>query len=142
MNNNYCQPTERVRLEEPTDNRQKFGWIQGVLVRNMLNIWGVMLFLRISWVVALSGICNYQFSKKLNNVKLEYNSTDLRSWRANTYHHQHLDFHDFGYCPIYISYRNQWRDRRRLHVYKETKRTRSSILKCLFFISDGTFITL
>jgi hypothetical protein len=81
MDNNYCQPTERVRLEEPTDNRQKFGWIQGVLVRNMLNIWGVMLFLRISWVVALSGICNYQFSKKLNNVKLEYNSTDLRSWR-------------------------------------------------------------
>jgi hypothetical protein len=62
--------------------------------------------------------------------------------RANTYHHQHLDFHDFGYCPIYISYRNQWRDRRRLHVYKETKRTRSSILKCLFFISDGTFITI
>jgi solute carrier family 12 sodium/potassium/chloride transporter 2 len=37
----------------------KFGWIEGVLIRNMLNIWGVMLFLRISWVVALSGICEY-----------------------------------------------------------------------------------
>lgn len=39
--------------------RQKFGWIEGVLIRNMLNIWGVMLFLRISWVVALAGICKY-----------------------------------------------------------------------------------
>lgn len=34
----------------------KFGWIKGVLVRNVLNIWGVMLFLRLSWVVAQSGI--------------------------------------------------------------------------------------
>jgi len=36
---------------------QKFGWIEGVLIRNMLSIWGVMLFLRISWVVAQAGIC-------------------------------------------------------------------------------------
>ncbi|XP_046634344.1 bumetanide-sensitive sodium-(potassium)-chloride cotransporter-like isoform X2 [Daphnia pulicaria] len=50
------KPTERVGNNEPTDNRQKFGWIEGVLIRNMLNIWGVMLFLRISWVVALAGI--------------------------------------------------------------------------------------
>lgn len=35
----------------------KFGWIKGVLVRNLLNIWGVMLFLRLSWVVAQAGIC-------------------------------------------------------------------------------------
>jgi len=41
--------------QEPV--RDKFGWIEGVLIRNMLSIWGVMLFLRISWVVALSGIC-------------------------------------------------------------------------------------
>lgn len=34
----------------------KFGWIKGVLIRNILNIWGVMLFLRLSWVVAQSGI--------------------------------------------------------------------------------------
>ncbi len=30
---------------------------EGVLVRNCLSIWGVMLFLRISWVVAEAGIC-------------------------------------------------------------------------------------
>lgn len=34
----------------------KFGWIQGVLVRCLLNIWGVMLFLRLSWVVAQAGV--------------------------------------------------------------------------------------
>ena len=34
----------------------KFGWIQGVLIRCLLNIWGVMLFLRLSWVVAEAGV--------------------------------------------------------------------------------------
>ncbi|KAK9703967.1 hypothetical protein QE152_g28993 [Popillia japonica] len=34
----------------------KLGWIQGVLIPCLLNIWGVMLFLRLSWVVAQSGI--------------------------------------------------------------------------------------
>ncbi|XP_021936580.1 solute carrier family 12 member 1 isoform X2 [Zootermopsis nevadensis] len=42
----------------PADNEGivKFGWIKGVLVRNLLNIWGVMLFLRLSWVIAQAGI--------------------------------------------------------------------------------------
>uniref|UniRef100_W8B4Z9 Bumetanide-sensitive sodium-(Potassium)-chloride cotransporter n=2 Tax=Ceratitis capitata TaxID=7213 RepID=W8B4Z9_CERCA len=34
----------------------KFGWIKGVLIRCLLNIWGVMLFLRLSWVVGQAGI--------------------------------------------------------------------------------------
>ena len=29
----------------------KFGWKEGVLLRCLLCIWGVMLFLRLSWVV-------------------------------------------------------------------------------------------
>ncbi|KAG7233647.1 hypothetical protein INR49_006761 [Caranx melampygus] len=33
----------------------KFGWIRGVLVRCMLNIWGVMLFIRLSWVFGQAG---------------------------------------------------------------------------------------
>ena len=41
--------------EEPW--KEKFGMFEGVLVRNCLSIWGVMLFLRISWVVAEAGIC-------------------------------------------------------------------------------------
>ncbi|KAF5270292.1 hypothetical protein FQA39_LY08403 [Lamprigera yunnana] len=39
----------------PAEGKLKFGWIQGVLVRCLLNIWGVMLFLRLSWVVAQAG---------------------------------------------------------------------------------------
>jgi solute carrier family 12 (sodium/potassium/chloride transporter), member 2 len=34
----------------------KLGWIQGVLIPCLLNIWGVMLFLRLAWVVGQSGI--------------------------------------------------------------------------------------
>ena len=34
----------------------KFGWIKGVLIRCVLNIFGVMIFLRISWVVGQAGI--------------------------------------------------------------------------------------
>ncbi len=33
----------------------KFGWIQGVYMRCLLNIWGVMLFLRLTWVVGQAG---------------------------------------------------------------------------------------
>lgn len=34
----------------------KLGWIEGVMIRCLLNIWGVMLFLRLSWVVGQAGI--------------------------------------------------------------------------------------
>jgi solute carrier family 12 sodium/potassium/chloride transporter 2 len=42
----------------------KLGWIQGVLIPCLLNIWGVMLFLRLSWVVAQAGISKYQLLTK------------------------------------------------------------------------------
>ena len=34
----------------------KLGWIKGVYVKCLLNIWGVMLFLRLSWVVGQAGV--------------------------------------------------------------------------------------
>lgn len=34
----------------------KFGWLDGVFMRCLLNIWGVMLFLRLSWVIGQAGI--------------------------------------------------------------------------------------
>ena len=34
----------------------KFGWMKGVMFRCLLNIWGVMLYLRLTWVVGQSGI--------------------------------------------------------------------------------------
>jgi len=33
----------------------KFGWLEGVYMRCLLNIWGVMLFLRLTWVVGQAG---------------------------------------------------------------------------------------
>lgn len=39
-----------------TTPRTKFGWIQGVFVRCLLNIFGVMLYLRVSWVAGQAGI--------------------------------------------------------------------------------------
>ena len=34
----------------------KFGWFEGVYMICLLNIWGVMLFLRLTWVVGHAGI--------------------------------------------------------------------------------------
>ena len=46
-------------VEEKTGAKAKapkFGWIKGVLFGCLLNIWGVMLYLRLSWVVGHAGI--------------------------------------------------------------------------------------
>ncbi|XP_042225258.1 bumetanide-sensitive sodium-(potassium)-chloride cotransporter-like isoform X2 [Homarus americanus] len=42
--------------EEGGGDGVKFGWVQGVLVRCLLNIWGVILFLRLPWVVGQAGV--------------------------------------------------------------------------------------
>ncbi|UYV72588.1 SLC12A1 [Cordylochernes scorpioides] len=42
--------------EAVTNPAIKFGWVQGVLVRCLLNIWGVILFLRLPWVVGQAGL--------------------------------------------------------------------------------------
>ncbi|KAK1890111.1 Solute carrier family 12 member 3 [Dissostichus eleginoides] len=34
----------------------RFGWMLGVMIRCMLNIWGVILFLRLSWITSQAGI--------------------------------------------------------------------------------------
>ncbi|KAM4619169.1 solute carrier family 12 member 3 [Polymixia lowei] len=43
---------EKGPLPEPT----RFGWVQGVMIRCMLNIWGVILYLRLPWITAQAGI--------------------------------------------------------------------------------------
>ncbi|XP_028312193.1 solute carrier family 12 member 2 isoform X1 [Gouania willdenowi] len=45
-----------LAAKEAAGGAVKFGWIKGVLVRCMLNIWGVMLFIRMSWIVGQAGI--------------------------------------------------------------------------------------
>ena len=34
----------------------KFGWIEGVFIPCLLNIWGVMLFLRLTWVIGQGAV--------------------------------------------------------------------------------------
>uniref|UniRef100_UPI0037E8B37A solute carrier family 12 member 1 n=1 Tax=Semicossyphus pulcher TaxID=241346 RepID=UPI0037E8B37A len=51
-------PSDDVESAVPFDSSKgavKFGWIRGVLVRCMLNIWGVMLFIRLSWIFGQAG---------------------------------------------------------------------------------------
>ncbi|XP_013881432.1 solute carrier family 12 member 1 [Austrofundulus limnaeus] len=49
-------PTDDLESAVPENKGAiKFGWIRGVLVRCMLNIWGVMLFIRLSWVFGQAG---------------------------------------------------------------------------------------
>ncbi|XP_072551839.1 solute carrier family 12 member 3 isoform X2 [Salminus brasiliensis] len=43
-------------LTEPPPEPARFGWVQGVMVRCMLNIWGVILYLRLPWITAQAGI--------------------------------------------------------------------------------------
>lgn len=57
----------------------KFGWIQGVLIRCLLNIWGVMLFLRLTWVVGQSGIGKHHF-----NVSITKNLHKEQRVRSDT----------------------------------------------------------
>ncbi|KAM8893191.1 solute carrier family 12 member 3 [Spinachia spinachia] len=42
--------------KEPPPEPTRFGWIHGVMIRCMLNIWGVILFLRLPWITAQAGI--------------------------------------------------------------------------------------
>ncbi|XP_017321155.1 solute carrier family 12 member 1 [Ictalurus punctatus] len=51
-------PSDDLEAPPPAEDEAggvKFGWIKGVLVRCMLNIWGVMLFIRLSWVFGQAG---------------------------------------------------------------------------------------
>ena len=48
----------------------KFGWVEGVYMRCLLNIWGVMLFLRLTWVVGQAGT-NEFLKKDLTIVQIQ-----------------------------------------------------------------------
>ena len=46
----------RTKKEKKAKVAPKFGWIKGVMLRCLLNIWGVMLYLRLTWVAGQAGI--------------------------------------------------------------------------------------
>ena len=88
--------------------RDKFGWIEGVLIRNMLSIWGVMLFLRISWVVAQAGICT---SAKLIKILVMMNNNLFIIFRANFNYNRDIHFHYFGDSAVNVGDIHKRRDR-------------------------------
>ncbi|XP_075709330.1 solute carrier family 12 member 3-like [Rhinoderma darwinii] len=49
---------EEVTIKKKKTNLEpvRFGWIKGVMIRCMLNIWGVILYLRLPWITAQAGI--------------------------------------------------------------------------------------
>ena len=59
---------EECAEEEKEDKALKFGWFEGVYMRCLLNIWGVMLFLRLTWVVGQAGILEGVGVLVLSNV--------------------------------------------------------------------------
>ncbi|XP_008298466.1 solute carrier family 12 member 10, tandem duplicate 1 [Stegastes partitus] len=50
--------SENEESQDPVRGKApvRFGWVTGVMVRCMLNIWGVILFLRLSWITSQAGI--------------------------------------------------------------------------------------
>lgn len=52
------EPVRGVDIETAAKTKPvtKLGWIKGVLFPTLLNIWGVILFLRMPWIVASAGI--------------------------------------------------------------------------------------
>lgn len=46
----------QIKKDKKVKVAPKFGWLKGVMLRCLLNIWGVMLYLRLSWVAGQAGI--------------------------------------------------------------------------------------
>uniref|UniRef100_A0A8C6P6C4 Solute carrier family 12 member 10, tandem duplicate 1 n=1 Tax=Nothobranchius furzeri TaxID=105023 RepID=A0A8C6P6C4_NOTFU len=51
----FCGDT-KTKLTITDRSPPRFGWIEGVMIRCMLNIWGVILFLRLTWITSQAGI--------------------------------------------------------------------------------------
>ncbi len=55
-NPNQSKDTDESGHKEKEAKVFKLGWMRGVLMKCMLNIWGVMLYLRLTWVVGQAGL--------------------------------------------------------------------------------------
>ena len=47
---------EKLKKLKTVEEKTGFGWVEGVFVRCLLNIWGVILFLRLSQELKVSYI--------------------------------------------------------------------------------------
>ena len=59
---------DEEEITKPKGKVIKFGWFDGVFMRCLLNIWGVMLFLRLTWVIGQAGLIEGILLISLANV--------------------------------------------------------------------------
>ncbi|XP_072153049.1 bumetanide-sensitive sodium-(potassium)-chloride cotransporter isoform X2 [Bemisia tabaci] len=67
----------------PAHAGMKLGWIEGVLIPCLLNTWGVMLFLRLSWVTGQAGIWQSQLIIAISAVVCVITSLSLAAITTN-----------------------------------------------------------
>ena len=68
---------------KPSGKVVKFGWIEGVFMRCLLNIWGVMLFLRLTWVMGQAGLIQGLLIITLCNVVTMITSLSMSAVATN-----------------------------------------------------------
>ncbi|XP_070254401.1 solute carrier family 12 member 3 isoform X2 [Myotis yumanensis] len=56
MTDGLVEDEAGVSGEKSPGEPVRFGWVKGVMIRCMLNIWGVILYLRLPWITAQAGI--------------------------------------------------------------------------------------
>nr|XP_017528476.2 solute carrier family 12 member 3 isoform X4 [Manis javanica] len=56
MTDGLVESEARTNGEQKAGEPIRFGWVKGVMIRCMLNIWGVILYLRLPWITAQAGI--------------------------------------------------------------------------------------
>jgi solute carrier family 12 sodium/potassium/chloride transporter 2 len=61
----------------------KFGWFDGVYMRCLLNIWGVMLFLRLTWVIGQAGLIEGLAIITLSNIVTLITSISMSAVSTN-----------------------------------------------------------
>lgn len=82
-------------MNETKKEEVKFGWIEGVLIRNMMSIWGVMLFLRLSWVVGQAGLGELFFAAQtLKTIEIKiykiFFNTKAKLWLSSEFRRSSL----------------------------------------------------
>nr|XP_026251455.1 solute carrier family 12 member 3 isoform X1 [Urocitellus parryii] len=56
MTDGLVEDEARTNSDKSPGEPVRFGWVKGVMIRCMLNIWGVILYLRLPWITAQAGI--------------------------------------------------------------------------------------
>jgi len=74
---------ENVEKKEKKGNIVKLGWINGVYMPCLLNIWGVMLFLRLTWVMGQCGIVQGLLVMTLCNVVTSITALSMSAVTTN-----------------------------------------------------------